>query len=674
MPANAYPHLLAPLDLGFTRLKNRVLMGSMHTGLEEAPQGFSRLAAFYAERARGGVGLIVTGGIAPNQDGVVMPGAAVLENEAQAEKHRQVTDAVHRAGGKIAMQILHTGRYAYHRGAVAPSPVQAPISPIRPRELSEEDIERTIGDYARCAGLAQSAGYDGVEVMGSEGYLINQFVAQQTNFREDGWGGSFENRSRFAIETVRRVRAVTGPDFIIIFRLSMLDLVEGGSTWDEIVALAKAVEAAGATLINTGIGWHEARIPTIATMVPRAAFTWVTKRLMGHVRIPLITTNRINAPDVADEVIATGCADMVSMARPFLADAAFVNKAAAGRADEINTCIACNQACLDEIFEGRLTYCLVNPRACRETELVIVKAETPRKIAVVGAGPAGMACALTAAERGHQVTLFDAAPEIGGQFNLARRIPGKEEFNETLRYFAHRLQNAGVSLELGRYCEASELADGRFDHVVLATGIVPRRPELPGIESERVISYADLIEGYRVAGARVAIIGAGGIGFDVAEFLTHVDDDRDELERFQGEWGIDPEFANRGGLKAPVAEFAQRQVWLLQRKAAKVGDGLAKTTGWIRRTLLKKRGVQMLSGVTYERIDERGLHIVVDGQQQCLPVDHVIICAGQEPRRELEDGLRAAGVPLSLIGGADVANELDAKRAIDQGTRVAATL
>lgn len=674
MPANAYPHLLAPLDLGFTRLKNRVLMGSMHTGLEEAPQGFSRLAAFYAERARGGVGLIVTGGIAPNQDGVVMPGAAVLENEAQAEKHRQVTDAVHQAGGKIAMQILHTGRYAYHRGAVAPSPVQAPISPIRPRELSEEDIERTIGDYARCASLAQSAGYDGVEVMGSEGYLINQFVAQQTNFREDGWGGSFENRSRFALETVRRVRAVTGPDFIIIFRLSMLDLVEGGSTWDEIVALAKAVEAAGATLINTGIGWHEARIPTIATMVPRAAFTWVTKRLMGHVRIPLITTNRINAPDVAEEVIATGCADMVSMARPFLADAAFVNKAAAGRADEINTCIACNQACLDEIFEGRLTYCLVNPRACRETELVIENAEKPRKIAVVGAGPAGMACALTAAERGHQVTLFDAAPEIGGQFNLARRIPGKEEFNETLRYFAHRLQNAGVSLELGRYCEVSELADGRFDHVVLATGIVPRRPELPGIESERVISYADLIEGYRVAGARVAIIGAGGIGFDVAEFLTHVDDDRDELERFQGEWGIDPEFANRGGLTAPVAEVAQRQVWLLQRKAAKVGDGLAKTTGWIRRTLLKKRGVQMLSGVTYERIDERGLHILFDGQRQCLPVDHVIICAGQEPRRELEDGLRAAGVPLSLIGGADVANELDAKRAIDQGTRVAATL
>lgn len=669
-----YPHLLAPLDLGFTTLKNRVLMGSMHTGLEEAPQGFARLAAFYAERARGGVGLIVTGGIAPNQDGVVMPGAAVLENEAQAEKHRQVTTAVHQAGGKIALQILHTGRYAYHRGAVAPSAVQAPISPIRPRELSEEDIERTLKDYARCASLAQLAGYDGVEVMGSEGYLINQFIAQQTNFREDRWGGCFENRIRLAVESVRRVRAASGPNFIIIYRLSMLDLVEGGSTWDEIVTLAKAIEAAGATLINTGIGWHEARIPTIATMVPRAAFVWVTKRLMGEVDIPLITTNRINTPEVAEEVIASGCADMVSMARPFLADADFVNKAAAGRADTINTCIACNQACLDEIFAGRLTSCLVNPRACRETELLIEKAAVPRRIAVVGAGPAGMACALTAAERGHWVTLFDAAAEIGGQFRLARRIPGKEEFGETLRYFDHRLQEAGVTLELGKRCEASELADAGFEHVVLATGIVPRQPELPGIGHEKVISYVDLIEGLRIAGERVAIIGAGGIGFDVAEFLTHTDDDRDELERFQGEWGIDPEFANRGGLRPPIPEATRRQVWLLQRKTAKVGDGLARTTGWIRRTLLKKRGVQMLSGVTYERIDDAGLHLIVDGQPQCLPVEHVIVCAGQEPRRDLEAGLRAANVPLSLIGGADVANELDAKRAIDQGTRLAATL
>ncbi|WP_300454933.1 NADPH-dependent 2,4-dienoyl-CoA reductase [Accumulibacter sp.] len=674
MLQTAYPHLLAPIDLGFTKLKNRVLMGSMHTGLEEVPQGFARLAVFYAERARGGVGLIVTGGIAPNQDGVVMPGAAVLENEAQAEKHRRITDAVHQADGKIAMQILHTGRYAYHRGAVAPSALQAPISPIRPRELSEEEIERTINDYTRCASLAQFAGYDGVEVMGSEGYLINQFIAQRTNSRDDSWGGSFENRCRFALETVRRVRAATGPNFIIIFRLSMLDLVEGGSSWEEIVALAKAIEAAGATIINTGIGWHEARIPTIATMVPRAAFTWVTKRLMGQVGIPLVTTNRINAPEVAEEVIASGCADMVSMARPFLADAAFVNKAAAGRADEINTCIACNQACLDEIFEGRLTYCLVNPRACRETELVIEKAARSARIAVVGAGPAGMACALTAAERGHQVTLFDASLEIGGQFNLARRIPGKEEFSETLRYFDRRLRQAGVYLELGKRCVASELVEAGFDHVVLATGIVPRRPDLPGIEHEKVISYADLIEGYRVAGKRVAIIGAGGIGFDVAEFLTHVDDERDEIERFQSEWGIDPEFAERGGLRAPIRQPTRRQVWLLQRKTSKVGDGLAKTTGWIRRTLLKTRGVQMLSGVTYERIDDSGLHIVVDGQPQCLPVDHVIICAGQEPRRELEAELLVAKVPLSLIGGADVANELDAKRAIDQGTRLAATL
>ncbi|HND37431.1 MAG TPA: NADPH-dependent 2,4-dienoyl-CoA reductase [Accumulibacter sp.] len=674
MFAKAYPHLLAPLNLGFTTLKNRVLMGSMHTGLEEAPQGFARLAAFYAERARGGVGLIVTGGIAPNQDGVVMPGAAVLENAAQVEEHRQITEAVHRAGGKIALQILHTGRYAYHRGAVAPSARQAPISPIRPRELSEEDIERTLDDYARCASLARLAGYDGVEVMGSEGYLINQFIAPQTNLRQDAWGGSFENRIRFAVESVRRVRAAVGTDFIIIFRLSMLDLVEGGSTWEEIVSLAKAIEAAGVTLINTGIGWHEARIPTIATMVPRAAFTWVTKRLMGQVGVPLITTNRINTPEVAEEVIADGCADMVSMARPFLADADFVNKAAAGRADEINTCIACNQACLDEIFAGRPSTCLVNPRACRETELVVARTSAAKRIAVVGAGPAGMACALLAAQRGHQVTLFEAAGEIGGQFNLARRIPGKEEFGETLRYFAVQLARADVTLELGKWCQAADLVAAGFDHVVLATGVTPRCLQLPGIEHEKVISYVDLIEGYRVAGARVAIIGAGGIGFDVAEFLTHADDDREETVRFQQEWGIDAEYSARGGLITPQPEVARRQVWLLQRKASKPGDGLARTTGWIRRTLLKKRGVQMLSGVTYERIDDAGLHILIDGQPQCLAVDHVIICAGQESRRDLETDLRAAQVPVSLIGGADVAQELDARRAIDQGTRLAAAL
>ncbi|MBL8399412.1 MAG: NADPH-dependent 2,4-dienoyl-CoA reductase [Candidatus Accumulibacter sp.] len=674
MPHRAYPHLLAPLDLGFTTLPNRVLMGSMHTGLEEMPKGFARLATFYAERARGGVGLIVTGGIAPNQDGVIATGAAVLENEAQAEKHRLITDAVHQAGGKIAMQILHTGRYAYHRGAVAPSALQAPISPIVPRELSEEEIEKTLADYARCASLAQMAGYDGVEVMGSEGYLINQFVVQQTNKRSDRWGGCFENRCRFAVETVARVRQATGPNFIVIFRLSMLDLVEGGSDWDEVVALAKAVEAAGATMINTGIGWHEARIPTIATMVPRAAFTWVTKRLMGQVRVPLITTNRINTPAVAEEVLAAGCADMVSMARPFLADADFVNKAAAERADEINTCIACNQACLDEIFAGRPSTCLVNPRACRESELPIVKTNAAKRIAVVGAGPAGMACAVTAAERGHDVTLFEAAAEIGGQFKLARQIPGKEEFAETLRYFEHRLRALEVSVELGQRCVVADLTGGRFDHVVLATGIVPRQPALIGLAHEKVMSYIDLIDGFRVAGPRVAIIGAGGIGFDVAEFLTHVADEHDEIERFQGEWGIDPAYSRRGGLTEPSRQPAPRQVWLLQRKPAKVGDGLAKTTGWVRRSLLKKRGVHMLSGVSYQRVDDAGLHLLIDGQPQCLPVDHVIICAGQEPCRDLEDGLRAAGVPLSLIGGADVAKELDAKRAIDQGTRLALTL
>ncbi len=674
MTQNAYPHLLASLDLGFTTLKNRVLMGSMHTGLEEAPKGFTRLAAFYAERARGGVGLIVTGGIGPNQEGVVMPGAAALEDEAHAEKHRRITDAVHAEGGKIALQILHTGRYAYHRGAVAPSAVQAPISPARPRELSGGDIERTLDDYARCARLAQFAGYDGVEVMGSEGYLINQFVVQQTNFRTDGWGGSFENRIRFAVEPVRRVRETCGANFIIVFRLSMLDLVEGGSTWEEVVALAKAIEAAGATIINTGIGWHEARIPTIATMVPRAAFAWVTKRLMGEVRIPLITTNRINTPEVAEQVLAAGCADMVSMARPFLADADFVNKAAAGRSDEINTCIACNQACLDHIFAGKLSSCLVNPRACHETELLIEPSAAPQKIAVVGAGPAGMACAATAAERGHAVTLFDANETIGGQFNLARRIPGKEEFSETLRYFKRRLEKAGVTLMLGRHIEADELARAGFDHVVLSTGIVPRQLALTGIAHPKVISYVDLIEGRKLAGERVAVIGAGGIGFDVCEFLTHAPDGQNELVRFQSEWGIDTAFAARGGLKRASNEKPPRQVWLLQRKAAKVGDGLAKTTGWIRRTLLKKRCVEMLSGVSYERIDDAGLHIAIDGQAQCLPVDNVVICAGQEPCRELEAALRAANVPISLIGGADVAAELDAKRAIDQGTRLAAAL
>ncbi len=669
-----YPHLLAPLDLGFTTLRNRTLMGSMHTGLEEEKNGFQRMAAFYAERARGGVGLIVTGGFSPNLAGRVYHFGSQLSFSWQVGKHRQITDAVHAEGGKIALQILHTGRYGYHPLNVAPSKLRAPINRFTPRALSRWGIRKTIGDYARCAQLAQKAGYDGVEIMGSEGYLINQFVAPRTNQRTDEWGGSFANRIRFAVETVRATRARVGPDFIIIFRLSMLDLVEGGSTWEEVVELARAIEAAGATIINTGIGWHEARIPTIATMVPRAAFAWVTKRLKGVVKIPLITTNRINTPEVAEEVLASGCADMVSMARPFLADPDFVNKAAANRGDEINTCIACNQACLDHIFNGKLTSCLVNPRACHETELVIAKTSAPKRIAVVGAGPAGMACATTAAERGHRVTLFDAADRIGGQFNIAKQIPGKEDFNETLRYFWRRIQTSGVDLQLNRRVDVVALQAGGYDHVVLATGIVPRQLPIPGIESDKVASYLDIIEGRKAAGRTVAIIGAGGIGFDVGEFLTHSHDGKTEAERFNDEWGIDPDYLNRGGLKAPVDEKAPRRVFLLQRKSSKVGDGLAKTTGWIRRTLLKKRGVQMIAGVSYQRIDDAGLHITVNGEAKTLPVDTVVICAGQEPRRELQAPLAATGIPFTLIGGADVAAELDAKRAIDQGTRVAAAL
>jgi 2,4-dienoyl-CoA reductase (NADPH2) len=650
----------------------------MHTGLEEEKNGFERMAAFYGERAKGGVGLIVTGGFAPNFAGRVYHFGSQLSFPWQVGNHRLITEAVHKEGGKIALQILHTGRYGYHPLCVSASKLRAPINRFTPRALTQWGIRKTIGDYARCARLAQKAGYDGVEIMGSEGYLINQFIAPQTNKRTDQWGGPFENRIRFAVETVKATRAKVGPNFIIIFRLSMLDLVEGGSTWEEVVQLAKAIEAAGATIINTGIGWHEARIPTIATMVPRAAFAWVTKRLKGEVKIPLITTNRINTPEVAEDVLASGCADMVSMARPFLADADFVNKAAANRGDEINTCIACNQACLDHIFNGKLTSCLVNPRACHETTLTITKAEFPKKVAVVGAGPAGMACATTAAERGHEVTLFDAADRIGGQFNIAKQIPGKEDFNETLRYFGRRIQTTGVKLQLSTRADAEALKAGGFDHVVLATGITPRMPPIPGIDSDnmkdRVASYLDIIEGRKVAGKSVAIIGAGGIGFDVGEFLTHSHDERTEAERFNSEWGIDTSYGNRGGLKPAVDEKAPRKVFLLQRKESKVGDGLAKTTGWIRRTLLKKRGVTMIPGVSYERIDEAGLHITVNGEAKMLPVDTIVVCAGQESRRELKAPLEAAGIPVTLIGGADVASELDAKRAIDQGTRVAAAL
>ena len=677
-----YPHLLAPLDLGFTTLPNRVLMGSMHTGLEESPNGFAKLAAFYAARARGGVGLIVTGGIAPNLVGRLEPRASQLSFGWQATKHRQVTEAVHAAGGRIALQILHAGRYAYHPLSVAPSAIRSPITPFKPRALTRSGIERTLAAYVRCAELAQRAGYDGVEIMGSEGYLINQFIAQRTNHRDDAWGGAFENRIRFAVETVRRTRAAVGPEFIIIYRLSMLDLVDGGSTWDEVVALARATEAAGATLINTGIGWHEARIPTIATMVPRGAFTWVTARLRGAVKVPLITTNRINDPAVADAILARGDADMVSMARPFLADPEFVAKAARDRAGDINTCIACNQACLDHIFSREIATCLVNPFACRETQMTLAPAAARKRVAVVGAGPAGLACALTAAERGHQVTLFDAAETIGGQFNLARRIPGKEEFAETLRYFDRRLEALGVLRRLGRKASPDDLSGA--DVVVVATGVVPRQPAIDGLAHPSVASYADIIEGRRAAGRDVAIIGAGGIGFDVAEFLTHSGSDDAHgsagalhdpaIEAFRDEWGIDSSYANPGGVKPAHEPPPPRNVWLLQRKATKVGEGLAKTTGWIRRTLLRRRGVKMLSGVRYERIDDAGLHIRVDGAPQVLAVDTIVVCAGQEPRRELARALEARGIAHTLIGGADVAVELDAKRAIDQGTRVALAL
>ncbi|MGE8405830.1 MAG: FAD-dependent oxidoreductase [Pseudomonas sp.] len=678
MTAAHYPHLLAPLDLGFTTLRNRTLMGSMHTGLEEKPDGFERMAAYFAERARGGVGLMVTGGIGPNAEGGVYSGAAKLTTPEEAEKHRIVTSAVHEAGGKICLQILHAGRYAYSPKQVAPSAIQAPINPFKPKELDEEGIEKQIADFVTCAQLAQSAGYDGVEIMGSEGYFINQFLAAHTNHRTDRWGGSYENRMRLAVEIVRRTREAVGPNFIIIFRLSMLDLVEGGSNWEEIVQLAKAIEQAGATIINTGIGWHEARIPTIATKVPRAAFSKVTAKLRGAVKIPLITTNRINTPEVAERVLAEGDADMVSMARPFLADPEFVNKAAAGRGDEINTCIGCNQACLDHTFGGKLTTCLVNPRACHETELNYLPVTQAKRIAVVGAGPAGLAAATVAAERGHQVVLFDAHSEIGGQFNVAKRVPGKEEFYETLRYFGRKLQTTGVELCLNTRVDAAQLAAGGYDEIILATGIVPRLPAIPGVDHPSVLNYLDVLLARKPVGQRVAVIGAGGIGFDVSEFLVHqgVATSQDR-EAFWKEWGIDGGLQARGGVAGikPEPHAPARQVYLLQRKKTKVGDGLGKTTGWIHRTGLKNKQVQMLNSVDYLSIDDAGLHIrIAEGEPQVLPVDNVIICAGQDPLRELYDGLVEAGQSVHLIGGADVAAELDAKRAINQGSRLAAGL
>ena len=685
--APLYPHLFTPLDLGFTTLANRVLMGSMHTGLEDGRKHFAAMAMFYAERARGGVGLIVTGGFAPNVEGWAKPFAGTLATHAAARRHRQVTDAVHAEGGKIALQILHTGRYGYSPLCVAPSRIQSPISPFTPRELGERGIERQIRAFVRCAALAREAGYDGVEVMGSEGYFINQFLVSHTNHRSDRWGGAYDNRMRLAVEIVRRVREAVGPDFILIYRISLIDLIPDGSSWPEVVQLAKAVTAAGATILNTGIGWHEARVPTIATSVPRAAFAWVTKKLRDELRaaglaIPLVASNRINMPEVAEQVLADGCADLVSLARPFLADPEFVVKAATGRTDEINTCIACNQACLDHTFKNQLASCLVNPRAGHETTLTISAAPQKKRIAVVGAGPAGLAAATTLAERGHEVHLFESSAEIGGQFNLAKRIPGKEEFHETLRYFARRIQRTGVALHVNTRASAEALIAARFDEVWLATGVTPRDPGIRGQDTPGVISYLDAILQRQPVGARVAIIGAGGIGFDVAELLVHDHSHTStalDLPAWLREWGVTDPGAVRGGIVRAEPPAPARQVTLLQRKAGKLGAGLGKTTGWIHRSALKMKGVEMVAGVNYERIGPHdgalGLFVTfgekrLDGT--VIVCDTVVLCAGQEPLRELQVPLAAAGVKVQLIGGAFEAGELDAKRAIDQGTRLAA--
>lgn len=671
----AYQHLLQPLDLGFTQLRNRVIMGSMHTGLEEEKHGFKRLAAFYAERAKGGVGLIITGGISPNFRGSLIPFGSQLSFWWQIKKHQQVTAAVHQHDAKICLQLLHAGRYGYHPFSQAPSKIKSPITPFKPSAMSGRQVRSTIRDFANSAALAKKAGYDGVEVMGSEGYLINQFICQRTNQRKDQWGGSFENRSRFALETVKAVREACGKDFIIIYRLSMLDLVEDGSSYEEVVSLAKAIQQAGATLINTGIGWHEARVPTIGTMVPRAAFSWITERIRKEIQLPVIATNRINDPQVAEDILANEQADLVCMARPFLADPEFVNKAAANQAELINTCIACNQACLDHIFQHKRASCLVNPRACYETELNFLPSDKPKKIAVVGAGPAGLAFSVYAAQRGHHVHLFDKSHQIGGQFNYAKQIPGKEEFHETLRYFGRMLQHYKVALTLNTEQTAESLAAGNFDEIVLATGIVPRHISLQGADHPSVLSYLDVLRDHKAVGKNVAVIGAGGIGFDVAEYLTEPHSLTLQPDAWLKEWGIDKAYQARGALLPDEhTEPAQRKVYLLQRKQSKVGASLGKTTGWIHRASLKKKGVEMFAGVNYLRVDDNGLWVEVAGKERCLAVDNVVICAGQEPLRELQQALIQQGQSVHLIGGADVAAELDAKRAIRQGAELAAAI
>ncbi|MGB3724374.1 MAG: NADPH-dependent 2,4-dienoyl-CoA reductase [Glaciecola sp.] len=666
-----YPHLFEPLDLGFTQLKNRVLMGSMHTGLEEAKNGHVRMAAYFKERAKGGVGLIVTGGIGPNDEGATHMKTNLLNTDEQINNHKIVTDAVHEHDSKICMQILHTGRYAFNPNLVAPSAIQAPINKFVPKEITSDEIEKQINDFVYTATQAQKAGYDGVEIMGSEGYFLNQFIAKRTNQRTDEWGGSYQNRIRLPVEVVRRVREAVGTEFIIIYRLSMLDLVEGGSSHDEIIELGLAIEQAGATIINTGIGWHEARIPTIATRVPRAAFTWVTAKFRKALNVPVITSNRINTPEVAETVLARGDADMVSMARPFLADPEFVNKALEGRADEINTCIGCNQACLDNVFSGEMTSCLVNPRACHETMFSVTPTDKVKQIAVVGAGPAGLAAAVTAAERGHKVTLFDASDEIGGQFNIAKQVPGKEEFYETIRYYKRKLELLGVTVTLNYRVSTDELNNSDFDEVVIATGITPRTPAIAGIEHPKVLNYIDVLRDKKPVGKKVAIIGAGGIGFDTSEYLSHAGIAAStDISTFMQEWGIDMSFASRGGVEqvTPNITPSPREITLLQRKTTKIGSGLGKTTGWAHRIGLQKKGVNMINGVEYVKVDDSGLHINVNGQAQVLDVDNVIVCAGQEPQKELATDLQK---PHHFIGGADFASELDAKRAIAQGTQVA---